>query len=198
MENFFRKILKIIILYIHIFTCTPCILIFYSFTLFGVFGEKSKESSFCFAIFITSIVLNIFLILLFNLPFTKQKCINLVGFDFYEKYLSHSTVPSKSLTRILGPTSLAFLYQGTTGYLRDEAHKKSIESLRGDIKGQYLSGNKKMGDETANLIGSIQKHYDYGGNITQNLKLLRNAEVKESAMKTASSIGKSVFGGKNT
>lgn len=181
MNRFFKKTLQGIVLYIHIFTRTPAILLFYSIMLFGVFGNKSKTSSICFVIFLVSILLNVMLVFLFTNSVTKQKSIDLVGFEFYEKYLSHSVPAGKSLTLLLGPTTVAYLYDGTTGFLRHQGHEKAIGQLRDDMLSQYRAGNRSMGDETALLVSAMEKNYVYGGNKSNGLRQIRGKELKETA-----------------
>lgn len=194
MTNILKTILQCIILYIHLFTRTQAILVFYVIAFFGIFGEKSKASSTCFIIFLTTIFLNIILVLLFNSRSTKQSCIELVGLNFYNKYLSHSTVAAKSLTRLLAPTSMAYAYDLTSGHLKDKNQREIIRELRADIEAYSQQRNRKLAEETQRLVNTMEKNYVYGGNITQHIRQVSSNNVKESIMKNGASVMKSIFG----
>ena len=188
-----RKTLQGIILYIHVFTRTPAILVFYSIMFFGVFAEKTKGSSFCFIIFIGTVFLNVLLIVLFNTSYTKKFVINLVGPEFQAKYLSHSTVGSKSLARITTPIAVAYVFDTTTGILRNNSHSDSVDALRDDAASQYQSGNRRMGDETSRLVGAMEKDYVYGGVITQTIRHAAQVDVQKKAMDTGGSVVQAIF-----
>lgn len=102
---------------------------FYGLMLYGIFGDKTKGSSFCFAIFLITVTLNALLVIVFNTSYTKKTAIDLVGFKFYEKYLSHSAPALKSFTRLLGPTGFFYLYDISSPLFREKSHQRAVTEL---------------------------------------------------------------------
>ena len=192
--KFLRYLLKGVILYIHFLTRTPLIILFYSVMFFGIFGKQSKVSFLCFTLFLITIFFNLLLVLIFNTPLTKKKAIDLVGFQFHEKYLSHSTIAAKSLTRLLAPTSIAYVYDLGTGVLRNNAHRESTEQLLNLAESQYQAGNRRMGDQLTRTVSNLNNNYVYGGSITEGVRQMRNHEVTRGAMDSTVRIVERVIG----
>lgn len=190
----FAFILKSIIYYIHLITRTPFIVLDAMISTYGLFADPSFGSRLCFYIFITSVLLNVFLVVIFNNRFTKQKAIEMVGYNYYCKYLSHSAAGAKSLTRIMGFNGYMVALEGATGILRESSHNHSKESLRQDVKEWDAAGNREMAEKTQKVINEIEKHYVYGGVVSQALRAAQQSETTQKVAGTAGSTLKNIFG----
>ena len=193
-QNIFKRVVQGIILYIHVMTRTPAILGFYFVMFFGIFGSKSVICTLCFYVFLITVVLNIILVLSFNVPSIEKRAVALVGLDFANKYLSHSAAAAKSLGRLLAPTTCALVYDGVTGKQRDDSFKEGVGKMREDMVSQYQAGQKKMGDETARAVMALQKDYVYGGNITQSVRYVAEVGIKEAAIEGVVAVGDAYAG----
>lgn len=194
MNKLLPKTLQAIVLYIHLLTRTPLIVLYYLMMLFGVFGPKSSFSSFCLFTYLFSVLLNILLVFLFNNSVTKEKCIRLVGHTFYLKYLSHSWTAVKSLLRSVSALPILVVYDTVTGILRHDAHKEGQAEMRSDADGHYKNGNTKLGDETARAATQLEKDYKYGGNISRACDKALSNDMKGKFLDTAKDSAKILWG----
>ena len=190
----FAFILKSIVYYIHIITRTPFIVAHLMISAYGLFADPSFGSRLCFYIFIVSVLLNVFLVVIFNNRFTKQKAIEMVGYDYYCKYLSHSAAGAKSLARLMGFNGYMIALEGATGILKDQSHNNSKESLRQDVKEWDAAGNREMAERTQKVINEMEKNYVYGGVVSQTLKAVQKTETTQKVAGTAGSTLKNIFG----
>ena len=194
MNTILARVLQGIVLYIHFLTRTPIIAFYYLLMIFGVFGPKSSLSSFCFFTYMFSVLLNVLLVFLFNNSITKEKCIRLIGYNFYLKYLSHSWTAAKSLFRSVSALPILVVYDTVTGIFRHDAHKEGQAEMRRDADGHYKNGNIKLGDETARAATQLEKDYKYGGNISRACDKALSNEMKGKLLDTAKDSAKILWG----
>lgn len=82
----FKTLCKCCIFYIHLATRTPLIIVLYLIIFVGIFGEKTRVSDFCFPIFVFTLLLSFFLVLIFNYGKTKDLATQFVGKKFCDKF----------------------------------------------------------------------------------------------------------------
>ena len=141
-----KLLLQLFILLIHYITRTPLIVIYYGMACYGLFGSPSQTTSYCFYLCFSLFLINLLLVILFNSQKTKQKCIDLVGKEYYEEYMSHSQAAAKSLLRLgsglLYPCGVELVTSAHSYY----NFHSTTDKIRGDLK-YHLNfiNNKEQG-----------------------------------------------------
>lgn len=161
-------------LIVHYSTRTWLVIVYYSFIPFGLFGGENRFSYFCFFITFGVLILNAFLVLLFNLNISKQWTIDLVGRYYYDNYLSHSPYGGlKSLvTGLNGFIGVPFT-EISTHVIYALDYRKTMTTM-GKQRDSLL---KEGGSDTAEMAKGVQtsmnkmaENYQPGGVITKGFQ----------------------------
>ena len=83
-----KNVYKGCVLFVHYFTPTPLIILYYLWVSIGLFGPKNSLTTFCFTSALFLVIFNILLLLIYNWSFTKECATLLVGKPFCDKYIS--------------------------------------------------------------------------------------------------------------
>lgn len=157
LANTQQVILRSIIFYIHVFTRTPFIIVFYGISAIALFGGASGLSSFCFLIFAITIFLNIFLVIAFNNNKLNTSFTKIAGEDFCDKYLSHSIAALKSLARSIVPTSIFFAYDHASQTQQNSAADQLLKAVK-EQERLYHSWQSRPDAEQQAVMDTLQRY----------------------------------------
>ena len=109
--------------------------------------------------------------IVFNNKKTKSWAINLVGKEFCDKYLSHSTLAAKSLIRLGSGTGALGLVDAVTGMQNHANMTDNCKQLRQDIHYYLFQVNDKgMAKKAQDTLEKTIRDYQPGGLISHALR----------------------------
>ena len=182
LKQYTKLLLRTIILYVHLFTRTPLIILFYGISIIGIFGGKDPLSVYCFSIFVVTIILSLFLVILFNTKSIKEEATDFVGRDFCSKYLSHSFAAAKSLSRALLPATCLYAYNTLSAELKDWSHNKAMVSAQGSVDYWVNQNNPKMAQRAQEIMNRMRLDYRYQGAISESFEVLKRSESTQAGL----------------
>ena len=193
-----KNVLKFFILLIHFSTRTPLIIIYYGAACYGLFGAPGELTSYCFYSCILLLLINIFLIILFNNEKSKKKSIELVGEVYYEKYMTHSSAGGKSLYRLGSGLFYPCIVEVVTSAHAHYNFTTTTDKLRADLQEHRNWADnaeaRRMIKKTKRVLNeTISKHVD-GGLISTALRNERTIEGYHAASSAVSSSVNAIWG----
>ena len=102
--------------------------------------------------------------------------------------ISHSKLAEKPLKVAVPPATIAFAYDTATGVLRDYAHRSSVDGLGKDSENSQNAGDMKIAREFSRGAAKLEAGYDYGGTLTQGMKITSSNDLKRKAINTGTSV----------
>lgn len=163
-------ILKFAVLVVHWFTRTPLIIIYYLSVCIGLFGPENGFATFCFAFTVFLIILNLFIFVIFNHPFTKERAISIVGRSFFDDYLTHSAAAAKSLIRIGTGVAAPAFAEYVTSHQNDNTFFKTQAFVRNDIDNAWRNGDKVGLKRSQETLDRLIRDHRPGGLIVNTVR----------------------------
>lgn len=192
-----KNVLKGCMLFVHYFTRTPLIILYYLWVSIGLFGPKNSFTSFCFTSALFLVMINVLLVLIYNWSFTKEWSTLLVGKPFCEKYMSHSAPASKSLMRLGTGIAVPTVIEMSTSWQNHFQHNKVTTALRTDIVTYYGINDTKGMRDSQQVLNNVVSNYRPGGLVRDTLRSEEArsfynsvSEVGQTAIRSAASIFK--------
>lgn len=198
LKSCMKNVLKGCMLFVHYFTRTPLIILYYLLVSIGLFGPKNSFTSFCFTTALFLIMTNVLLVLIYNWSFTKEWSTELVGKPFCDKYMSHSAPASKSLMRLGTGIAVPAVLEMSTSWQNHFQHTKITTELRTDINTYYGINDIRGMRDSQQVLNKVISDYRPGGLVRDTLRseearsFYNNvSEVGQTAIRSAASIFKS-------
>jgi hypothetical protein len=114
--------------------------------------------------------MNLFLVLLFNLEFSKSWAIYLVGIEYYKKYLSHSYAALKTFAGILGGFIGLSQLESRTGAGYSEQNTRVNDAMTKQIERHIERGNYDTANGIQESLNEINRNFRPGGIISRGFE----------------------------
>lgn len=155
---------------VHYSTRTIVLPLYYVSICFVICGPNNFITAFCYVWSFGVLCMNFFLVLLFNLKFSRSWAIDLVGIEYYNKYLSHSYAALKTFAAVLGGFLGLSQLENRTGTGYGEQNTRVNEIMTEQIERNHERGNHEAANGIQESLNEINRNFTPGGILSRGFE----------------------------